>query len=233
MSLQRSKHLSSPQRFVASGRVKRRLIRHHFVLFVLSLAAIAICYGVVRSDNTMFRLSIATAYTGLLLLSATLLVGPLNLVRNRPNPVYSSDMRRDIGIWGGIVSLVHVVVGLQVHLGSMLLYFVREVGSEKHLALRGDPFGMANYTGAAATFVIALLLALSNDWSLRRIGAKQWKSLQRWNYGAFALTVVHGVIYQVIEKRALPYPIIFALMVLTVIAVQLIGFRIRKLAASA
>lgn len=211
-----------------SKRMARRIVGHHFVLLTASAALIAALYLLIRSDNAMVRLSMATAYTGLLLVGTTLAIGPLHVLRKRPVPIGNTDLRRDIGIWGGIVSLLHVIVGLQVHLGSMVLYFLSQVGPDKRLVLRTDAFGFANYTGLVATLVIAMLLALSNDWSLRRLGARKWKSLQRWNYAGFTLIVLHGVVYQVIEKRNLPYPIIFGLMVLLVVAIQLTAFMRRR-----
>lgn len=211
-----------------SERMKRRIVRHHVPLLAGSAALIAALYALIQSDHAPFRLSMATAYTGLLLLGATLLIGPINTLRHRSPRASSNDLRRDVGIWSGVVSLLHVVVGLQVHLNSMLLYFMHEVGPDKRLALRADAFGFANYTGLGATVVIGVLLALSNDWSLRRLGVKKWKSLQRWNYGGFALTVLHGVVYQLIEKRAPPYAVVFGVMVSIVIAIQFAGFRRRR-----
>lgn len=210
-----------------SRRMRQRVIRHHVPLVIASAALTAAFYALLRINGPMWRLSMATAYAGLALVSATLLIGPINVLRNRPNSI-SADLRRDIGIWGGVVSIVHVIVGLQVHMGSMVLYFLREVGPDKRLALRIDAFGLANYTGLVATLLIALLLALSNDWSLRRLGGEKWKSLQRWNYGVFAFTVLHGVLYQLIEKRALPYPVVFGAMAVLAIAIQLAGFRRRR-----
>lgn len=201
---------------------------HHCALLIASAALIAALYVLIPSEHAMFGLSMATAYTGLLLVGTTLLIGPLNVLRKRPVALYSNDLRRDIGIWGGIVSLLHVIVGLQVHLGSMVLYFVHEVGPDKRLVFRADPFGFANYTGLAGTLVIVLLLALSNDWSLRRLGSRRWKGLQRWNYAGFTLIALHGVVYQIIEKRELPYVVVFGLIVLLVLAIQLRGFQLRR-----
>jgi DMSO/TMAO reductase YedYZ heme-binding membrane subunit len=48
-----------------------------------------------------------------------------------------------------------------------------------------------------------MLLALSNDVSLRALGTRSWKSAQRWIYVAFDLTIVHGIAYQLVEKRHL------------------------------
>lgn len=182
-------------------------------------------YLAVQPAGMMFGLSMATAYTGLLLLAISLLLGPWNVLRSRPNPV-STDLRRDVGIWAGILSLAHVVFGLQVHMrGRMWTYFV--FGSEERFGglPRCDLFGLANYTGLAATLVLAGLLALSNDRSLRRLGAQRWKALQRWNYAAFALVALHGAAYQWMETRAPLFVVVFGLVVLLVVSLQVAGFR--------
>jgi sulfoxide reductase heme-binding subunit YedZ len=74
--------------------------------------------------------------------------------------------------------------------------------------LRHDLFGVANHSGLIAALLFLLLLAISNDLSLRRLGTKKWKSLQRWTYIAAALTTLHAAAYQHIEKRQLPYEIL-------------------------
>lgn len=87
-------------------------------------------YLAVQPAGMMFGLSVATAYAGLLLRAITLLLGPWNVLRGRPNPV-STDVRRDVGIWAGILSLAHVVFGLQVHMR----------GREAPLIATGRPSG--------------------------------------------------------------------------------------------
>lgn len=67
-------------------------------------------YYAVESPDAKYKWSMSTAYVSLLLLGCTLLTGPLNVLRRQRNPV-STDLRRDIGIWSGIVSLVHVGIG--------------------------------------------------------------------------------------------------------------------------
>ena len=44
-----------------------------------------------------------------------------------------------------------------------------------------------------------MLLLLSNDRSLRRLGPKWWKRLQRSSYVAIALTFYHGFAFQYLE----------------------------------
>jgi len=113
--------------------------------------------------------------------------------------------------------LVHTAVGLNVHLrGRMWLYFV---DTRHHL--RQDAFGFGNYTGIVAALVFALLLALSNDVSLRKLGVQRWKSLQRWAYAGVVLTALHAIAYQQIEKRVGPFQVILYILFGVVLAFQI------------
>ena len=90
----------------------------------------------------MFRWSMATAYVGLAPLAVSLVTGPLNVLRRRPNPV-SSDLRRDIGIWARLISIAHFLVGWQVHMPRRYLYWFREVSGSGALVPRTELFGFA------------------------------------------------------------------------------------------
>lgn len=204
--------------------MRRRLSRHHLPLAAATAVVLLITYVAVQSPNTVHRWSMATAYAGLALLGATLVIGPLNLLRRRPNPT-STDLRRDVGIWAGVLSIVHFVVGWQVHMPHRYLYFLREAKGSGALVPRTDLFGFANYTGLLAVVIAGLLLALSNDYYLRRLGTARWKRLQRWNYALVALVVAHGIAFQVIEERKLPFVLVFAALVLATGCVQYLGWR--------
>jgi sulfoxide reductase heme-binding subunit YedZ len=163
----------------------------------------------------------AIAYAGLFFLAVSLWLDPWNVLRRRPNPV-SYDLRRDVGIWTGILAIVHTAIGLTVHLrGRMWMYFFKALHP---LELQNTQFGFANFTGLAAALLFLMLLAISNDLSLRMLKTHRWKSLQRWAYGAFVLTGVHGIAYQLIEKRHVPWVLVFALVMAAVAAGQILGF---------
>lgn len=210
-----------------SKRTTNRVLRHHLILAFFSGTAILVLYFSAQSNDEKFRWSLSTGYVGFALLGATLFTGAFNILLRRRNPI-STDLRRDIGIWCGMISLAHVVIGLQVHMGNMLLYFFWDVGDGKNLYLRTDLFGFANYVGLAAVFIIFLLLSLSNDFSIRRLGSKRWKFLQRSNYGLFLLVVVHSVAYQIIENRKLLYLLLFGVIVSGTSAIQLFGLLRQK-----
>ena len=147
---------------------------HYGLLMLLSGLLLVGLYYAVESPDAKYKWSMSRAYVSLLLLGATLLTGPLNVLRRQRNPV-STDLRRDLGIWSGIVGLAHVAIGWQVHMGNMLLYFFEEDKATKALSLRADLFGFANYVGLAGGPILVMLLALSNDLSLRKLKAPRWK----------------------------------------------------------
>lgn len=190
-------------------------------LFVITGLAITLLFRVIGNPNALWRASMASGYVALGLLAVTLSIGPIHVLRRRPTPV-STDLRRDIGVWAGALSLVHVVFGLQVHLGNPLLYFV-ELRGDGTWGPRISPFGLANYTGAIATILVLMLLGLSNDWALRKLGTLRWKQLQRWTYALGGLVVVHGALYQIVERRSLPGIAAFGLVAIAALALQLTG----------
>lgn len=161
----------------------------------MSFGCVAALYSTRPYKDVLTRASFATAYPALVLLAATLLIGPWNWLRDRPNPV-SSDLRRDIGIWAGLLAILHSAVGQCVHLrGRPWLYYIYGP-TERHHGLRHDAFGIANHTGALSALVVIALLATSNDYSLRKLRTPGWKKLQRWNYAVFALAGIHALLYQ-------------------------------------
>jgi methionine sulfoxide reductase heme-binding subunit len=176
-----------------------RRVRNHAALGAASLVVTWTVFAGVASDDPVFRVSIATGYVALALFAITLGFGPSAALRGRRYPV-SSDIRRDFGIWSGLLAIAHVVAGLQVHLrGKMWEYFVRP--AKGVLLPRIDPFGAANYTGLAATLIFVALLVTSNDASLRRLGTRRWRTLHALATWALILTLLHAAAYQFIEKR--------------------------------
>lgn len=206
-----------------------RRVRRHFVLAASAAAIVWLAYSATPPPDFRHRFSMATAYAALAFLALCLGLGPWNILRRRANPV-SFDLRRDVGIWAAMLALLHTGVGLTVHLrGRMWMYFFKRLHP---LALQNTKFGFANFVGLAAAILFLLLLTLSNDISLRVLGTRQWKSLQRWSYAAFGLTVVHGVAFQLVEKRHFPWVVVFAGLSATVVVFQVAGYiRLRRVTA--
>jgi sulfoxide reductase heme-binding subunit YedZ len=214
-------------------RLPSRLVKHHLPLLLLSVACVWALYVTRPYTDVLSRASFATAYPALVLLGATLVIGPLNLLRHRPNPV-SIDLRRDLGIWAGFLAIVHTAIGQCVHMrGRPWLYYIYGPAEHHHgPAVRHDLFGFANYTGAFATLVVVALFATSNDYSLRALGTRQWKQLQRGNYAAAALVAMHAFGYQGIEKQHPQFVAVVIACVVITLAFQRAGFLMRGSAAA-
>ncbi|MEC4888454.1 MAG: hypothetical protein RI101_00200 [Nitrospira sp.] len=207
--------------------MNKRAMQQLGIAAISGVLTAAVFFAVDAKDST-FRLSMATAYVGLALIGLSLIIGPLNVLRGRPNPVNTS-LRRDIGIWGGIVGLVHTVVGLQVHMaGRFWIYFLYPREESHLIPFRYDLFGLANYTGLGVALVLGLLLSLSRDAAVKRLGPQRWKWWQRWNYAGFALIVLHGAVYQFLEKRMASFVLLFAMAILLVGALQAMGVRVTR-----
>jgi len=195
--------------------------KRHFVLAAAAGAITALAYAATPPPDVRHRLSMATAYAGIVFLAVSLWLGPWNVLRQRPNPV-SFDLRRDVGVWTGVLAILHTSIGLTVHLrGRMWMYFFKTIHPVK---LQNTPFGFANFTGLGASLLFLMLLTISNDLSLRGLKPLRWKFLQRWTYAAFLLTGGHGIAYQWIEKRHVPWVLAFSAIMTAVVAVQFLGF---------
>jgi len=83
-----------------------RRFRRHLVLAAAAFAIVCLAYAATPPSDVRHRMSLATAYAGLFLLAVSLWLGPWNVLRRRPNPT-SFDLRRDVGIWTGILAIVH------------------------------------------------------------------------------------------------------------------------------
>jgi sulfoxide reductase heme-binding subunit YedZ len=207
---------------LTSRRFRRRLWAHHLPLLIGSAALSTLLAAVIDAPDPKWRWSMATAYVATGLLAVALLLGPLNVWFGRSNPT-STDVRRDIGIWAGLGALVHTVLGFRVHMDSWLEYFVRATSGPKAWKPHLNLFGLANYVGLVAALLFVLLVAISNDWSLRRFGARRWKWLQRSTYVVLALVALHGAAYQLVEKRTLGFVLVFGAEVVVVTVGQLLG----------
>lgn len=200
-----------------------------FVL--LALIAAGLTFGVfllTLGQPAVARFSLATAYASLFFLAVALIIGPLNVLRAAPNPL-SLNLRRDIGIIAGIWAIAHVIIGLQVHMGGdFVQYFFHRTRGEGIGGVRLDAFGFANHSGLIATLIILILLCISNNLSVRSLGPQQWKSTQRWNYAGALLVILHGLLYQVLEKRQLAFIACVLIVAGVTAAFQLLGFRRKR-----
>lgn len=179
-----------------------------------------------QANQAIFEtLSVGTGYVGLLLIVATLVIGPINMLKVRKNPV-NLNIRRDIGIWAGITSLAHVVfaAALQISWGDTLFgFFFNANGSPKL-----DLFGISDYFGLIGALVVLLLLVISNNYFLKKLKGKSWKNLQRFNYLLFAVVLAHTLTQQINSERGLVLILGAIALGVGVIIAQTVGFMVYR-----
>jgi methionine sulfoxide reductase heme-binding subunit len=223
MSVQRDTR-SSVQLGAALGTSRwwrRRLVRHHVPLAFASLAGLVVLIGFAprRRGLSISQLTSPTGDVALVLLAVTLLIGPANLLFRRRNPI-NSYLRRDVGTWTAIFSVIHVIVGFQGHRGGVFGFVDYFVADGRPLT---DSFGRGNWTGLAATVIVVGLLVISTDRSLWDLRAARWKDLQRLNYALFALVVVHAVFYGALRRMTSPFTVLLVFTVIAVVLGQAVG----------
>lgn len=189
-------------------------------------AAIALLYPV----HGWRSWSLGTAYAAYSLVVWALIIGPLNVIRARANPVHGA-FRRDVGIAGGVFAMIHTVVGLQVHAGGQIsryFFYSRELASPSN-----SVFLFSNWIGLLSAITFAVLVAISNNPALRSLGLRTWKFVQRGAYPAAVLATAHGVAYQLLEKRSPPLVLLILAAATGVVALQIAGVRARRRASGA
>jgi len=203
----------------------RRIGRQAAIIALGVIASGALVVAATERESLAFRVSLGTGYVSLALLAASLAIGPIRIAAGLRSPP-SMDLRRDVGVCASLFAVAHVITGLQVHMrGAMWKYFLDPNRGPVTVVPRLDAFGLANYTGIAATALLLALVAISNDFAVRRMGVARWKRVQRWSYAAAAFVVIHSVVYQLLDRRTTPFVVAFVAIVLPTLLVQITGVR--------
>ncbi|NWJ47267.1 MAG: ferric reductase-like transmembrane domain-containing protein [Chloroflexi bacterium] len=172
-------------------------------------------------QSVIETLTLGTGYVGLLLVMVTLVMGPLNMLKVRKNPV-NMISRRDVGIWAAMNIIAHVIftAALQISWGSTLFgLFLNDDGS-----IKTNLFGISDIFGLLGALTILFLLVLSNNFFLKKLKGKNWKTMQRFNYLLFVVALVHALTQQINVGRGLLMSFVVIALAATVIVAQFIGF---------
>lgn len=176
-----------------------------------------------KAESLRWRTSTALADTSLLLLAATLALGPIRTIKGAA-PATHLPWRRTLGVAAGLTALAHVVIGMTVH-GDLLRPLPSFVTgwptADDPVPIVRTARGYANIAGlTAATVLVALMLLSQNAW-IRRLGASRWKMLQRSAYAAFVMIGLHALYYWRVEQRLLAHRGAVLALILAVSALQL------------
>lgn len=173
--------------------------------------------------------------TSLMLLAASLMLGPL--VRLRPRLAPLLPLRRELGIQFAVFATVHTVLILTGWVRWDLLRFLgyEYIEAAGRWVRLESGFGLANIAGVIALIWAIVLALTSSDVATRFLGPSAWKWLHTAAYTIFYLVVVHTAYFLFLHytfsfHRPVPPPDWFRwpflLIAVTVTALQMAAFAV-------
>lgn len=170
------------------------LLRH---AAILALAALLVwLWTWLRHGwNPMHQWNRAFGDAAFILLALTMAIGPLGALV--PAVRRLLPFRRELGIHAVLLASVHIWI---VFAGWLQYDLARLAGLAFHPQLQRyvmveHGLGLGNLVGLAAWLPAVLLLAISNDLALRRLGPRTWKLLQSAAGMIWVLTALHAVYF--------------------------------------
>ena len=210
--------------FISFFNIGWRRWRDHGLLGLFTLLGCEIIHLYSPYADTNYILTLACGYVSLIFIVFSLLIGPYKLLFQRRNPV-NLNLRRDVGIWAGINGVIHVACVLLARTrGDIVYLFLRPKVQGPGYDLLLTPQGISNNLGLVATFILILLLVLSNNISLKYFKGKRWKFLQRFNYGLVVLAFIHTILYQRFSNRARTFVVLTLVLAVATLVIQAAGF---------
>lgn len=176
----------------------------------------------------MHRWNRAFADASMILLAAAMALGPAVRLWSSWGRVI--PWRRELGIYSVLLGTIHAVIVLD---GWIEWELPRIVGLLMHpdlyrYVMVEQGFGLANILGIVALAYGVVLVAISNEYAVRRLGGSVWKFIQLGAYGLWTLVVLHTAYFLFMhflhfhrplpEPNPLQWP--FVLLVIGVITLQ-------------
>jgi DMSO/TMAO reductase YedYZ heme-binding membrane subunit len=158
-----------------------------------------------------------------------LLIGPLNVLRTG-RLVSNSYVRRDTGIWAAMMGLLHFYLANVLSMTYEYLgIYVENSALPPSAAIRSSLYTWGTVFGYVIAVLFIVLLVLSSDRMMRKVGLKWWKRIQRISYLGFILTCIHALAFQVLETRSLFWVLVVLVITVMIAAGQWMGVRaVRK-----
>jgi len=208
-----------------------RLFRHVILVGVTTIVLLAaVATGPLPA--WLDRLSIVSAYLCMGYLSLALIIGPKQAIRSG-KPTVNNLLRRDLGIWGAVMGFGHFYLAMVLSMNNEylnLFVYANELPFSEET--RYLLYSWGSIAGFVVGVLFIILVVLSNDRSLRLIGTRWWKRLQRLAYVAFLFTMLHAFAFQALESRHALLIGVVAIVVALILTSQLIGIAAVRKAAN-
>jgi len=163
----------------------------HLVVIALGVVGTALFLYSRAEWSPMHRWNRAVGDVSLVLVAFAMALGPMSRIWR--SSVRLLPYRRELGIYGVLLALIHATIIL---IGWVELDLMRLFGFEFHPGLQQyvmvlQGFAIANLVGVLALLYGLILAATSNDRSISWLGISVWKFVQQGTYVLWWLSVVH------------------------------------------
>ncbi len=199
-------------------------LKNHASLTAITAVSLGVSAAIGPAAAAGDQLSIVSAYLCLFLLGAALLIGPFHAFREG-KPLGNSYIRRDIGIWAALNGLLHFYLANVLSMNYEYLgIYVENSPVPPSPEIRSELYSWGTILGYVIAVLFIVLLTLSNDWMVRKVGLKWWKRIQRLSYLGFLFTCAHAFVFQVLESRETLWIVVILLVTVLVLIGQGYGF---------
>jgi methionine sulfoxide reductase heme-binding subunit len=196
---------------------------NHGVLVAILVMVLGISVILGTDAEAADRLSIVSAYLCLFLLGIVLLIGPWHAAETGRTAA-NIYLRRDIGIWAALSGLLHFYLANVLSMNYEYLgTFVENAAVPPSAEIRSELYSWGTISGYVIAVIFIVLLGLSSDRTLRFLGVKWWKRIQRVSYLGFIFTCAHGFAFQVLESREMLWIGVIGLVILITLTGQAFG----------
>jgi methionine sulfoxide reductase heme-binding subunit len=185
------------------------IVRHITVLLVAVIGTYIFLES--RAEwSEMHRWNRAVGDVSIVMIALSMAIGPL--VRLWAGLRFALPWRRELGIYGVLMALIHTAIIL---VGWVEWDFYRLFGYEFHPQLTryvmvNHGFGLANAIGIFALLYGLALALSSNNWSQRMLGGSVWKFLQLGAYILWTMIIIHTAYFLFLHfqhfHRSVPDP---------------------------
>ena len=166
----------------------------------------------------------ATGTCAIVLLHIALCIGPLARLDARALALLYN--RRHLGVTTFLVGLLHAALVMGYYGGfgvdGPIEALLARLPASSFVSVSGFPFEVLGLGGLLVLFVMA---ATSHDFWLANLGARAWKWIHMWVYGAYAMLVLHVALGAMQSERSIVYPIMLGVGVATVGTLHLVAGR--------
>ncbi len=203
----------------------------HLLVLIISVVGTYLLLESRAQWSEMHRWNRAIGDMSFILIAISMAVGPLS--RLVKFPINITGWRRELGIYGVILAIIHTAIIL---VGWVNWDFMRLFGFELHpegmYVMLQHGFGLANAIGIIALFYGIVLAISSNNVSQRFLSGTVWKFLQQSSYVLWMLIVVHTAYFLFMHfldfHKATPEPnwaqVPFLVLVSIVLLLQFLAF---------